>query len=171
MEMKQYTTDYIGIIRTPFTELQGMPIQPAGAQNVLGEVIIYPELKEGLRDLDGFSHIYLIYHLHKVVETRLTVIPFMDKVPRGVFATRAPVRPSRLGLSIVELLMVKDNRLMVRGVDILDGSPLIDIKPYIPAFDCPVNATSGWMKGTRGEVGSKRADDRFVGKEVLRDED
>ena len=169
--MNRYTTDYIGIIRTPFTELQGMPIQPAGAREVLGEVIVYPELTEGLRDLDGFSHIYLIYHLHKVVDTRLTVIPFMDKVPRGVFATRAPVRPSRLGLSIVELLEVEDNRLTVRGVDILDGSPLIDIKPYIAAFDCPPHASSGWMTATRSEVNSKHADDRFIGKTALPDED
>lgn len=167
--MKIYTTDYIGIIRTPFTELQGMPIQPTGAQDVIGEVIVHPELTEGLRDLDGFSHIYLIYHLHKVVDTRLTVIPFMDKVPRGVFSTRAPVRPSRLGLSIVELLEVHENRLTVRGADMLDGSPLIDIKPYIAAFDCPANATSGWMTAARGEVGSKRADDRFTEKTVLRD--
>ncbi|NLV15947.1 MAG: tRNA (N6-threonylcarbamoyladenosine(37)-N6)-methyltransferase TrmO [Syntrophomonadaceae bacterium] len=167
--MKHYTTDYIGIIKTPFTELQGMPIQPAGAREVLGEVIVHPELTEGLRDLDGFSHIYLIYHLHKVVDTRLTVIPFMDKTPHGVFATRSPVRPSRLGLSIVELLKVEENRLTVRGADMLDGSPLIDIKPYIAAFDCPANASSGWMTATRGEVGNKRSDDRFVGKKALRE--
>ena len=160
--MKSYTTDYIGVIRTPFTELQGMPIQPAGARDVLGEVIVHPELAEGLQDLDGFSHIYLIYHLHKVVHTRLTVTPFMDTVAHGVFATRSPVRPSRLGLSIVELLAVEDNRLTVRGVDMLDGSPLIDIKPYIAAFDCPANASSGWMTATRDEVGNKRADQRFI---------
>jgi tRNA-Thr(GGU) m(6)t(6)A37 methyltransferase TsaA len=169
--MKSYTTDYIGIIRTPFTELQGMPIQPTGARDVLGEVIVNPELTEGLKDLDGFSHIYLIYHLHKVTDTRLTVIPFMDTVPRGVFATRAPVRPSRLGLSVVELLEVKENRLTVRGVDMLDGSPLIDIKPYVAAFDCPANASSGWMTATHDEVGSKRADDRFIKQEVSRDAD
>lgn len=164
--MKHYTTDYIGIIRTPFTELQGMPIQPTGAREILGEVIVHPELNEGLRDLDGFSHIYLIYHLHKVADTRLTVIPFMDKEPHGVFATRSPVRPSRLGLSIVELLKVEENRLTVRGVDMLDGSPLIDIKPYIAAFDCPANASSGWMTATRNEVGNKRSDDRFIGKKT-----
>ena len=169
--MKSYTTDYIGIIRTPFTELQGMPIQPTGAQDIIGEVIVHPELAEGLQDLDGFSHIYLIYHLHKVVDTRLTVIPFMDTVPRGVFATRAPVRPSRLGLSIVELLEMEENRLTVRGVDMLDGSPLIDIKPYIVAFDCPASATSGWMTATRTDVGSKHADDRFIEKKVLRKAD
>lgn len=160
--MQSYTTDYIGVIKTPFIELEGMPIQPSGAKDVIGEVIVHPELTEGLRDLDGFSHIYLIYHLHKVVHTRLTVIPFLDTVPHGVFATRSPVRPSRLGMSIVELLAAEDNRLTVRGVDMLDGSPLIDIKPYIAAFDCPANPSSGWMTATCDEVISKRADDRFI---------
>jgi tRNA-Thr(GGU) m(6)t(6)A37 methyltransferase TsaA len=160
--MKSYTTDYIGIIRTPFTELQGMPIQPAGAAEVQGEVIINPELKEGLRDLEGFSHIYLIYDLHKVNQARLTVIPFMDTVSHGVFATRSPVRPSHLGLSIVELLKIVDNCLTVSGVDMLDESPLLDIKPYIPAFDSPANVRVGWMTANRAEVSDKRSDRRFI---------
>lgn len=143
--MESYTTDYIGVIRTPFTELEGMPIQPVGAREVLGEVIICSQLVGGLKDLDGFSHIYLIYCLHKVAKTRLTVVPFMDTVPHGVFATRSPTRPSRLGLSIVELVAIENNRLTVRGVDVLDGTPLIDIKPYIAEFECPENPTSGWM--------------------------
>lgn len=160
--MDQYTSDYIGIIRTPFTELQGMPIQPCGAKDVTGEVIIDPQYQEGLKDLDGFSHIYLIYHLHQVVQTKLTVVPFMDTVPRGVFATRSPVRPSRLGLSIVELVSMEGNHLQIRGADILDGTPLLDIKPYIQAFDCPDEASSGWMKAERGEVQNRRSDHRFV---------
>jgi tRNA-Thr(GGU) m(6)t(6)A37 methyltransferase TsaA len=160
--MENYTTDYIGVIRTPFTELEGMPIQPAGAGEVLGEVILRPELAEGLKDLDGFSHIYLIYHFHKAGPSKLTVIPFMDKEPRGVFATRSPVRPSKLGLSIVELVAIENNRLTVRGADILDGTPLIDIKPYIEAFDCPENPACGWMTADRNEVGKKRSDDRFT---------
>jgi tRNA-Thr(GGU) m(6)t(6)A37 methyltransferase TsaA len=139
-----------------------MPIQPAGAGDIQGEVIVKPELKEGLRDLEGFSHIYLIYDLHKAGQTRLTVIPFMDTVPHGVFATRSPVRPAHLGLSIVELLMVTDNRLTVRGVDMLDESPLLDIKPYIPAFDCPANVSVGWMTAARAEVSRKRSDGRFT---------
>lgn len=160
--MKSYSTDYIGVIRTPFTELQGMPIQPTGASDVQGEVIIHPELSEGLRDLEGFSHIYLIYDLHKVNQIRLTVTPFMDTVPHGIFATRSPVRPAHLGLSIVELLEVVDNRLIVRGVDMLNESPLLDIKPYIPAFDCPSNVRTGWMTATRTEVSHKRSDHRFT---------
>lgn len=128
----------------------------------MGEVVVHQELAEGLHDLEGFTHIYLIYHLHKVTQTRLTVIPFMDTKPHGVFATRSPVRPSRLGLSIIELLAVEGNCLKVRGVDMLDGTPLIDIKPYIKAFDCPENASSGWMKATHAEVSHKRSDHRFI---------
>lgn len=165
--MNSYTCEYIGIIRTPFTELQGMPIQPCGAGDVTGEVVINPELKEGLKDLDGFSHIYLLYHMHKVTETKLTVTPFMDTAPHGVFATRAPVRPSRLGLSIVELLGIEDNRLQIRGVDIIDGTPLLDIKPYIHAFDCPKDTSSGWMTAARKAVADKRSDHRFIEKSEL----
>ncbi len=162
--MSVYTTDYIGVIRTQFTELAGMPVQPAGADEDAfeGEVIINEALAEGLRDLDGFSHIYLIYHLHKVTETKMIVIPFMDTVERGIFATRSPSRPSRLGMSIVRLLEVNGNCLKIRGADMLDGTPLIDIKPYIQAFDCPDNPSCGWMSGSREDVRNKRSDDRFV---------
>lgn len=160
--MAQYTSDYIGIIRTPFTQLQGMPIQPCGAKEVIGEVIVDPQFQEGLKDLDGFSHIYLIYHLHQAAPAKLTVIPFMDTVPRGIFATRSPVRPSQLGLSIVELLSVEENRLQIRGVDILDGTPLLDIKPFIKAFDCPEEAASGWMTAERKEVAERKSDHRFI---------
>lgn len=160
--MNTFTADYIGIIRTPHTNPENMPIQPTGAGEILGEVVINPELAEGLKDLDGFSHIYLIYHLHKVTQTKLVVIPFMDRTERGIFATRSPVRPSRLGLSIVELVAIEGNRLIIRGADMLDGTPLLDIKPYIHAFDCPANASSGWMTATREEVSDKRSDKRFV---------
>ena len=162
--MSVYTTDYIGVIRTQFTELAGMPVQPAGADEAAfeGEVIINEALVEGLRDLDGFSHIYLIYHLHKVTETKMIVIPFMDTLERGIFATRSPSRPSRLGMSIVRLLEVNGNCLKIRGADMLDGTPLIDIKPYIQAFDCPDNPSCGWMSGSREDVRNKRSDDRFV---------
>lgn len=162
--MSDYRTDYIGIIRTPFTELKGMPIQSAGADDEAcdGEVYINEALAEGLKDLEGFSHIYLVYHLHQITETRLKVIPFMDTVERGVFATRSPVRPSRLGISIVRLLEVNGNCLKIRGVDMLDGTPLIDIKPYIQAFDCPDNPSCGWMSASREDVKRKRSDNRFI---------
>lgn len=160
--MCKYITDYIGVIRSPFLEVAGMPVQPPGAEGFEGEAIVDPELTEGLQDLDGFSHIYLIYHFHRVTETRLKVIPFMDTHERGVFATRVPVRPARLGMSVVRLLEVKGNRLRFSGADMLDGTPLIDIKPYVHAFDCPDNATCGWMRASREEVGRRRSDQRFL---------
>jgi tRNA (adenine37-N6)-methyltransferase len=152
---------FIGIIHSPFTELQNMPIQPAGAPDTEGEVEVYGDYAEGLRDLDKFSHIYLIYYFHKAPRTELQVVPFMDTEKRGVFSTRSPLRPSHIGMSIVNLISVDGNRLKIRGIDILDGTPLIDIKPFIPQFDCIQDAKSGWMRHSVDEIKMKRADERF----------
>jgi tRNA-Thr(GGU) m(6)t(6)A37 methyltransferase TsaA len=152
----------IGVIHSPFRELENMPVQSIGAQSAEGSVVVYEKFSEGLRDLEGFSHIYLVYHFHRASRAELRVVPYMDTVERGVFATRSPLRPSHVGLSIVELLSVTGNVLRVRGVDVLDGTPLIDIKPYIPQFDCREDATSGWMKASRSEVERKRSDHRFL---------
>jgi tRNA-Thr(GGU) m(6)t(6)A37 methyltransferase TsaA len=151
----------IGIIHTPFKELNNMPIQPAGAKDIEGEIIINPEYAEGLSDLEGFSHIYLIYYFHKAPNFKLKVRPFMDTKEHGIFATRAPLRPSPIGLSIVKLIGRKGNRLQIKGIDVLDGTPLIDIKPYVPHFDHQDNATCGWMVKSKKEVEDKRSDDRF----------
>ncbi len=151
----------IGTIHSPFKDIEGMPIQPAGAANVRGTVEVLPELAEGLRDLEGFSHIILLYHFHRVRETRLVVIPFMDSEPHGIFATRAPKRPNPIGLSIVRLLGIEGNRLYIEGVDVLDGTPLIDIKPYVPEFDRPAVERAGWLERAKGKVRSQRSDDRF----------
>lgn len=155
----------IGIIRSPFFYLENMPVQPKGAQNTFATIEINKIHKEGLKDLDGFSHIYLIYYFHKVKDHRLLVVPFNDKTntPRGVFSTRTPMHPNKIGLSIVELVSVKGNIVTFKGVDILDGTPLLDIKPYIENFDkinTPVK--SGWMYSSHDEVAEKRSDDRFV---------
>lgn len=152
----------IGIIHSPFRELENMPVQSVGAQSVEGKVVVDERFSEGLRDLEGFSHIYLVYHFHRANRTELRVIPYMDTVEKGVFATRSPLRPSHIGISIVELLSVSRNVLEVRGVDVLDETPLIDIKPYIPQFDCRGDATSGWMKASRADVERKRSDNRFL---------
>ena len=152
----------IGIIRSPFRQLAGMPIQPGGASGVEGELLIEPAYREGLSDLDGFSHLYLIYLFHEAKRVCMTVTPFMDDTARGVFSTRSPLRPNHIGLSVVELVGVDGGRVRVRNIDILDNTPLIDIKPYIPAFDYVERARSGWMDKERSEVASKRADDRFV---------
>ena len=153
----------IGYAKTEFKDLKEMPIQPIGGMDKIGEIIINEEFKEGLKDLDGFNFIYLIYHFHKNKKYNLTPIPFNDKThtPRGVFSTRTPVHPNHLGLSIVELIEVNDNIVKFRGVDILDGTPIIDIKPYIENFDKVCNPKSGWMKSSLDEVAQKRADDRF----------
>ena len=151
----------IGIIQSPFTRIENMPIQPVGATDITGSVLIHEPFAEGLKDLDGFSHIYLIYLFHKCEKTSLRVVPFLDTVERGVFATRSPRRPNHIGLSIVELLKVEGRELFIKGVDILDQTPLLDIKPYIEAFDAVDNSTSGWMKNRASEVAQKRSDDRF----------
>lgn len=151
----------IGIIHSPFKDIKGMPIQPAGAAHVRGTVEVLPEFSEGLRDLEGFSHIILLYHFHRVQATKLVVIPFMDSQPHGVFATRAPKRPNPIGLSIVKLLSREGNTLHVENVDILDGTPLLDIKPYVPEFDRPAVESVGWLEQAKGEVQGKRSDDRF----------
>ncbi|MFT5697422.1 MAG: tRNA-Thr(GGU) m(6)t(6)A37 methyltransferase TsaA [Desulforhopalus sp.] len=153
----------IGTIHSPFTSLQDMPIQPKGAKDSIGTIEIKEEYTEGLLDLEGFSHIYLLYNFHKAARTDLTVTPFMDTTPRGVFSTRSPLRPNHIGLSIVELVGVEKNLIKVRGIDILDGTPLLDIKPYIESFDAVQNSRSGWMKGSADDVANKRSDDRFIG--------
>ena len=134
----------IGVIHTPFKEIADMPIQPSGAGNVAGQLELRPELMEGLKDLDGFSHIIVIYQFHKVNEVRLTVTPFLDPAPRGVFSTRAPTRPNPLGLSVLKLKSINGNILEVENVDLLDGTPVLDIKPYVPEFDKPTDVRTGW---------------------------
>ncbi len=152
----------IGIIRSPFTELANMPIQPKGATEAIGTIIVDPKFERGLEDLEGFSHIYLLYLFHKADRTELTVIPFMDNTPRGVFSTRSPLRPGHIGLSIVELLGREGNELKVRGIDVLDQTPLLDIKPYIAEFDEVKESRSGWMCASEEEVRKKRSDRRFT---------
>lgn len=153
----------IGVIHTPFTELQGMPIQPAGARNVRGSIELLPEYAAGLRDLDGFSHLVLLYHFHRVEGYALQVTPFMDTTPRGLFATRAPRRPNPIGLSVVRLERIEGPRVFIVDVDVLDGTPLLDIKPYVPAFDAGEGALRiGWLEQTVNQAAITRADGRFV---------
>jgi len=152
----------IGTIHSPFTSLEDMPIQPAGARDIPGRVVLREEFAPGLRDLEGFSHIFLLYLFHQATRTELTVVPFMDTVARGVFATRSPLRPNHIGLSVVELLSVDGPVLHIRGVDILDNTPLLDIKPFISAFDQITNSRNGWMTASDAEVASRRSDSRFA---------
>jgi len=139
-----------------------MPIQPVGAGDVEGEVVLDAKYADGLSDLDGFSHAYLIYVFHKAGAPKLRVTPYLDKLPRGVFATRSPLRPNPIGLSIVEIGGISGNRMRIRGVDILDGTPLLDIKPYLPQFDHRENASTGWMRAARETIENIRSDKRFT---------
>ena len=156
------TFDTIGTIHTPFTTLEDMPIQPVAGQDIKGEVVLEEKWQPGLKDLEGFSHIYLIYFWHQALRTELEVIPYLDTVVRGVFATRSPLRPVKIGLSVVRLLAVKGNRLEIADVDMLDGTPLLDIKPYVPAFDNRQNAKPGWLNANPDEIATKRSDKRFI---------
>jgi tRNA-Thr(GGU) m(6)t(6)A37 methyltransferase TsaA len=140
--------------------VKGTPIQPPGAKNVKGSIEVFPEFCEGLLDLDGFSHIILLYHFHKVKESKLTVKPYMDKSSRGVFSTRIPGRPNPIGLSIVKLLEIKDCTVSIEEVDILDGTPLLDIKPYVPEFDQREATRIGWLSDKAKNVLNKRSDGR-----------
>jgi tRNA-Thr(GGU) m(6)t(6)A37 methyltransferase TsaA len=162
--MKINTIESIGIIHTPHKSIENMPIQPKGAVGIEGYVDVDKQYAEGLKDLDGFSHIYLIYFFHKATRTELQVKPFMDTQTRGVFATRAPLRPNHIGLSIVRLKYIKNNRLMVSDIDILDNTPLIDIKPYVEHFDRVAGSQSGWLTASEQEIQDKRSDCRFLNK-------
>lgn len=159
-----FLTDFspIGTIHTPFKNLEGMPIQPAGAKGISGTVELSPAYEEGLKDLKGFSHIILLYLFHRSRSFKLTVTPFMDTAPRGLFATRAPKRPNPLGLSIVRLVGVVGTTLHIENIDVLDGTPLIDIKPYVPEFDLPDGPVKvGWLEPSKKQVRERKSDNRF----------
>ena len=151
----------IGTIHSPFKTLEGMPIQPTGAKGVKGTVDVLPEYHPALQDLDGFSHIYLLYHFHRSRGFKLKVTPFLDTQPRGLFSTRAPVRPNPIGLSVVQLININGGTLHIQNVDILDGTPLLDVKPYIPEFDQQNNIKTGWFDPARQGVSEKKSDNRF----------
>lgn len=135
----------IGVVHTGFTGALGTPIQPAFAKGERGEVDVYPEFEAGLKDLGGFERIWLIYWFHRAAEPRLRVTPYLDSAQRGLFATRAPSRPNPIGISVVRLLKVDGARLEVADVDVLDGTPLLDVKPYAPRFDSFPDSRAGWL--------------------------
>jgi tRNA-Thr(GGU) m(6)t(6)A37 methyltransferase TsaA len=160
--MKTITYRPIGLLHTPFTDLKDMPIQPTGRTSAPGTAEIFPEFAAGLEDLEGFSHVILLYHLHAVRRVDLSVTPFLDSEPRGVFATRAPSRPNPIGLSVVRLERIEGNILHLENLDILDGTPLLDVKPYVPDFDRPAGRVrTGWLEKARGRVRSTKSDGRF----------
>jgi len=152
----------IGIIHTPYKTPQGTPIQPPASKGVEADVEVFEKYAEGLTDLGGFSHIYLIYHFHLSRKFSLKVKPFLDDASHGLFATRAPSRPNAIGLSIVELIGKEKNTLRVKNIDVLDGTPLLDIKPYVPAFDIRKVHKIGWMEKKIKNLDEAEDDGRFA---------
>jgi tRNA-Thr(GGU) m(6)t(6)A37 methyltransferase TsaA len=149
------------VVRTPFKEPRGTPIQPSAGKDVKGKVEIFEEFAEGLKDLDGFSHIILLFHLHLSKDRPLRVIPYMDDVERGVFSTRAPARPNPIGMSIVRVDKIEGRVIFVRDLDIVDGTPLLDIKPFVPEFGPGDDVRIGWLEKRVSKLPSMRDDGRF----------
>jgi tRNA (adenine37-N6)-methyltransferase len=149
----------IGVIRSPFTEQAGTPIQPANAGAARGHVEVLPRYTEALRDLDGFERIWLVFLLDRAGPWRPVVQPYRDTTPRGLFATRAPSRPCPIGMSVVRLVGVRGSTIEVEGVDALDETPLLDIKPYVPEFDAFPSSRAGWFDAAPHEIST--ADGRF----------
>jgi len=155
--------DSIGVIRTSFESPDGMPIQPVGADSTEGTVELDRSFADGLADLDGFSHCILLYHFHASGDDApLSVEPFLDDEQRGVFSTRAPQRPNPIGLSVVSVESIEGRELTVGGIDVVDGTPLLDVKPFVPEFDVPSETETGWMDASESTIRSEQADERFL---------
>jgi len=151
----------IGIIHTTFKETTGTPIQPKAGKGIKGTVEVHREFAEGLADLDGFSHVILICHFHLAHDYKIKVIPYMDDQKRGIFATRAPSRPNPIGISVVQLDKIEDNILHIQNVDIIDGTPLLDIKPYIPEFETDEDIKIGWLEKRVHKLATTKDDGLF----------
>ncbi|NTW45073.1 MAG: tRNA (N6-threonylcarbamoyladenosine(37)-N6)-methyltransferase TrmO [Anaerolineaceae bacterium] len=156
----------IGIIFSPHEQAEGTPIQPPAASEFYGTIRLDPKYESGLKDLADFSHIILIYVFDRAQPVNLTLKPFMDSVERGLFATRAPSRPNPIGLSVVELLRIEGNILYIKNVDILNRTPLLDIKPYVPQFDPTETDRIGWLDKGIHRLENTKDDGRFIGKKV-----
>lgn len=161
VKKEKFIFEPIGVIHSPFDKPVNMPIQSAAAEGVAGKIELYDEFAPGLKDIDGFSHIILIYAFHKSDGYKLQVKPFLEDVVHGVFAVRAPKRPNAIGISVVKLIKVENNILQIENIDVLDGTPLLDIKPYVPEFDCYTNARSGWVGKHKEKIPKKKSDERF----------
>jgi tRNA (adenine37-N6)-methyltransferase len=151
----------IGVVRSPYSGLDGMPLQTVAAAEVEATIELDARVHGALRDLDGFSHLWLIAHLHTVDGWTPEVVPFLDTQPRGVLATRSPRHPNPIGLSLVELIAVGRGVLRIRGIDLLDGTPVLDIKPFVPLFDAREDVRTGWFDSAAQRVHAVRSDRRY----------
>lgn len=160
--MEVVTYQPIGVVRSPFTTLEGMPLQTVAAQGVQGSVELEPILAAGLKDLAAFSHLILLTHLHQMSGYSLEVTRYLDDQPHGLFATRSPRRPNPIGLSVVRLIAIQDATLIIEDVDLLDGTLVLDLKPYVPTFDARETERIGWYAGRIERVQTTRSDRRFT---------
>jgi len=151
----------IGVIRCPFKSAAGTPVQPFCAAGTEGWIEVFGSYVDGPQDLDGFQRVWVLFWCHRASEAKLTVIPYRDTVPHGLFATRAPARPNPIGLSTVRLFGITGSMLHVGELDILDGTPVLDIKPYVSQYDSYPAQRCGWLDGDRATKGVVVADDRF----------
>jgi tRNA-Thr(GGU) m(6)t(6)A37 methyltransferase TsaA len=160
--MEEIRYQPIGNIHSPFKKREGTPIQPIGGLGVKAEVEIFPDYVDGLQDLEGFSHIILLYHYHLSKAYKLKVKPFLDDAAHGLFATRAPARPNPIGISVVRLIKIERTTLYVQDMDIIDQTPLLDIKPFVPDFDARDEVTIGWLEEKSGNAARTIDDGRFI---------
>lgn len=161
-EIEEIKVAPIGIIRTPHSDIAGMPIQPSAAEGIRGYIELFCEYKDGLKDLEGFSHATLVYRFHRVRGYNLHVTPFMDTEQRGIFATRAPKRPNAIGISTVKIIGIRDTVIEIEQVDMLDGTPLLDIKPFYSKYDNRIDAVCGWLDLQTDMTAERmRSDERF----------
>ncbi len=159
--MNQIKYRPIGTIYTPFKESKGTPIQPSASRGVKARIEIFPQFEKGLKDLDGFSHIILLYHMHKAKKYKLQSKPYMDDKKRGIFAIRAPSRPNSIGLSVVRLKKIEDNIIHIQDVDILNETPLLDIKPLVGEFDKRGEIKTGWLEDNVHKLHHTSDDGRY----------
>ena len=152
----------IGYFKTPFQKVKGMPIQPVGGYGIEGVIEVLPEYRQGLLDLEGFSHVFVIYHLHKIEGFDIIVKPFLDTNQHGIFATRSPKRPNPIGMSVMRLKCISGLSVHLEGIDVLDNTPVIDIKPYVADFDCCNADRFGWFEGKSQNAATHRSDERFA---------
>ncbi len=152
----------IGIIHSPFKEPKGTPVQSTGAKGIDGTVEVFPEYAEGLMDVEGFSHIILIVHFHLSKKASLKIKPYMDNQVHGIFAIRGPSRPNPIGISIVHLVRIEENTLHIQDIDIVDGTPLLDIKPFVPEFDIREVTKIGWLEKNVHKLSTSKDDGRFM---------
>jgi len=159
---EEYCYRAIGKVQSPYDSPEGTPIQPEGARGVTGSIQVFEDFQDGLEDLEGFSHIIVVYHFHLAKSGPLRVKPYMDEESHGIFATRSPARPNPLGLSVVRLKSIQDGVLCVENIDVLDETPVLDIKPHVARFDHPDIVSEGWLEGNVEKLEKSRDDGRFA---------